>query len=423
MAEIFDLSKIKGLVEEKRPPVILIVDTNVLMNEPDFSKWGTSIGKPIFVLSDTIMIELEYIKIKPEPREKAIKAIKSINNLFRQGKITEGIVIEDVGFFISIPHPKADQLNPELEQLDDIVKAFGRSDAEFLLLARECNQFIPNIPTLFVTGEYSLFNVMEPNEIPSYMFESFPMSGIKEVIQKSLRKPIDWDKELANIQTTTKGKSVEVELTLTAKTRIPKWLSQTSSNTEHSSMVIAEGYGVIHGYGTDDIRFLWTLPFKAYSLQLASGVDEPKASSTKSLDDYLNKANLDFLGYEQQISEQLIEALTQKIGDCTSPVAYIEDMPTVQDPLSVIQMLLLFDYLLKQEELRNSVLSSALNRLQDEIREAEGLVNFWVEWILDDQENDEDKYIILGELINAINSCWSIGNTMKLTIIPGQKYF
>ena len=258
---------------------------------------------------------------------------------------------------------------------------------------------------------------MEPNEIPSYMFESFPMSGIKEVIQKSLRKPIDWDKELANIQTTTKGKSVKVELTLTAKTRIPKWLSQTSSDTEHSPMVIAEGYGVIHGYGIDDIRFLWTLPFKAYSLQLASGVDEPKAPLTKPLDDYLNKANLDFLGYEQQIPEQLIEALTQKIGDCASPVAYIEDMPTVQGPLSVIQMLLLFDYLSKQEDSQNKVSSSALNKLQDEIREAEGLVNFWVEWILD----DEDKYIVLGELLNAISSCWSIGNTVKITIISDQK--
>ena len=79
MPEIFDLSKIKRLVEEKRPPAILIVDTNVLMNEPDFSKWETSIGKPIFVLPDTIMVELEYIKTKPEPREKAIKAIKSVN--------------------------------------------------------------------------------------------------------------------------------------------------------------------------------------------------------------------------------------------------------------------------------------------------------------------------------------------------------
>ena len=126
MPNIFDLTKIKRLVEEKRPPAILIVDTNVLMNEPDFSKWETSIGKPIFVLSDTIIVELEYIKTKPEPREKAIKAIKNVNNLFQQGKITDGIVIEDVGSFISIPTPKADQINPELEQLEDIVKAFHR---------------------------------------------------------------------------------------------------------------------------------------------------------------------------------------------------------------------------------------------------------------------------------------------------------
>ena len=70
MSEIFDLSKIKRLVEEKCPPAILIVDTNVLMNEPDFSKWGTSVGKPIFVLPYMITIELEYIRKKPEPRRR-----------------------------------------------------------------------------------------------------------------------------------------------------------------------------------------------------------------------------------------------------------------------------------------------------------------------------------------------------------------
>ncbi len=405
MPEIFDLSKIKRLVEEKHPPAILIVDTNVLMNEPDFSKWVTSIGKPIFVLPDMIMLELEFLRRKPEPREKAIKAIRSVNNLFRQGTIADGIVIEDVGSFISTPHPKADQLNPELEQLDDIVKAFGRFDTEFLLLTRECNQFIPNIPTLFLTGDNNLFNVMEPNEIPSYMFESFPMSGIKEVIKKSLRKPINWDHELAEVQATIRRRSVEVELTLTSKKCMPKWLQGVG---EYSQILLAEGYGVIHGHKTGDIRFLWTLPFEPYNLESASA---------KSTDiDYLNKANLDFLGYEQQISEQLSETLAKRISDCAIPFASIEGLPTVQDPISVMELLLVIDYFFKREN--SKTFGDAAVKLKDEIKAAgRSLVKFWVEWILKYQEEDN---ILLDSFVDAISSCWSIGNTVKLTIISDE---
>ena len=396
MPEIFDLSKIKKLVEEKRPPAILIVDTNVLMNEPDFSKWGTSIGKPIFVLSDMIIIELEYIKAKPEKREKAIKAIKSVNILFKRGKIADGIFIEDVGYFISTPTPKADQLNPELAQLDDIVKAFKRSDTKFLLLTRECDQFIPNIPALFLTGEYNLFHIMQANGIPSYMFEGFPMSGIEEIIKKSLIKPIDWDKELADMQVTTKQNSIVVEATLISYGSAPKWLGK-------GSLVIAEGYGVVYD-GSKNRSFLWTIPFYPRNI-----ISIPKSSEENTLD--LPSIYLDFLG-EEDFDQNLFDGIADRLLDCAS-LNFEEDKPTLQNPESIMEMLIYFEYIF-----REGMSEGALEKLRQEIEESEGLIHYWTDWILHLGNGEEEQTACLEGFIQAVKDCWKIGQTYKFSFIP-----
>ncbi|MBI4283772.1 MAG: hypothetical protein HY663_04810 [Chloroflexi bacterium] len=400
MAEIFDLSKIKRLVEEKRYPAILIVDTNVLMNEPDFSKWGISVGRAIFVLPEMLHIELEHLKTKPEPtKEKAIKAITSVNNLFKQGKITDGIAIEGIGSFISISTPKANQLDPELEQLGDIVKAFHRSDAKFLLLTRECNQFIPNIPTLFVTSEYNLFNIMEANGIPSHMFESFPISGIEEVIKDSLRKPIDWDKELADMQVATKQNSIVVEATLTDYKSAPNFLDKCPP-------IIAEGYGTVYD-GNNPRSFLWTIPFYPENI-----ISSPKSSEKTTLDPQLGyPIYLDFL-WGDEPKQDIFDGIADRLLDCTGP-SFEEGKPTLQNPESVMERLLYFEYITRED-----VSEEALEKLRQEIEEAEGLIHYWTDWILNSEVDEDEQAACLEGFIQAVKDCWKIGRTYKFSFIP-----
>jgi hypothetical protein len=100
MSGIFDLSALVSLVEKEKPSSILIVDTNVLIDEPDFTKWATISPKPIFVMSDTTVIELEHLKNKqrrPEDLGKFVRAIRSYYNLATKGDITRGILIENIG--------------------------------------------------------------------------------------------------------------------------------------------------------------------------------------------------------------------------------------------------------------------------------------------------------------------------------------
>lgn len=53
MPNVFDLSKISRLVESGHPARILVMDTNILMNDPDPSNWSvTAEGQNLFVLSD-----------------------------------------------------------------------------------------------------------------------------------------------------------------------------------------------------------------------------------------------------------------------------------------------------------------------------------------------------------------------------------
>ncbi len=69
MSSLFDLVRISKLVETKNPVRILIVDTNVVMNNPDLKNWSIAVqGADIFVLSDTVVQELEYIKQKKARR-------------------------------------------------------------------------------------------------------------------------------------------------------------------------------------------------------------------------------------------------------------------------------------------------------------------------------------------------------------------
>ena len=117
---IFDLSKIRQTVESKHPVCILVIDTNVLMNEPDTGKWKVGMGPTLFVLPDGINQELEKIRQRTETpekagtRDKARKAQKSLHGLFLKGSITEGITIP-AGWAISVPLPDKEQLDMELK--------------------------------------------------------------------------------------------------------------------------------------------------------------------------------------------------------------------------------------------------------------------------------------------------------------------
>ena len=179
MQEIFNLSKIKKRVDSKHPPAIIVVDTNIIMNTPDFRQWKTTVSEPIFILSDVVLIELEHIRNRRKKEVESVKsadeAINRVSWLFHQGDIIDGILITEVGWFISIPSPAEDAINEALRQLGSIVEGFGRGDSKFIILTRELSELMPDNTVVFYTGDINLYNVAQANGFPvSYTHLTLP---------------------------------------------------------------------------------------------------------------------------------------------------------------------------------------------------------------------------------------------------------
>jgi len=394
MPNIFELSHISQIVESNRPARILVLDTNVLMNDPDPSNWSVkTAGSTLFLLPDSIFLELEFVRRKRESREKtdsqdkADEAIKIMAGLFKQGQITGGIPIK-AGWIVSVPSPKQDDLDQELKQFEDIVKAFGRYDTKMLLLTKECSLLFENIPVFLITGEVNLFNVAEANGIACHLHTRFPIEDLKIAT-----RPLNWDQVLDEIQDEITEKSLEVEMTLTDQRSAPPWLP------EGLKRIIAEGQGVVRD-GTKNMPFLWTVPF--YPRNFASS---RKAFEETTSD--IPPIHLDFLG-EKDFGQDLFEAIADRLLGCTNP-SFEDRTPILQNPESIMAMLLFSEYS------REGRTEDELEKIQGIIEETEGgyVEDGWVELMV-----DNDQYVSLFlRFMQAISRCWSIGHTYKFRIM------
>jgi len=398
MPNIFKLSNISKIIENNHPVCILVVDTNVLMDEPDPANWNVTIGPTLFALSDGTVQELEYIRQKPPSREradsrdKAAKAIKSLANLFSEGKITEGIPTKS-GWVIGVPPPDRDQLEIELKQFEDTVKTFGHADTKLLILTKECSQSFETTPVTFLTAEVNLYNMAQMHEIPCHLCTGFPIENLKEVTEKIK----DWDQVLRDIQVTTRQNSIDVEVTLTDYKSAPKWLG-----TE--SLMVAEGYGEVYD-GNKNRTFLWTIPFYPRSI-----ISSQKSSQENTAD--LPSVYLDFLG-DDDFNQNLFDGIADRLSDCAN-IHFEEGKPTLQNPESVMEMLLYMEYIF-----REGVSEEALEKLRQEITESEGLLHYWTDWILGTEDEDERTACLEG-FIEAVRGCWEIGQTYKFSFIPNK---
>lgn len=406
MPNIFDLSKISRLVESLHPARILVMDTNILMNEPDPNNWSVKAdGQNLFILSDTLILELEFIrrkegsKEKSESRHKAETASKSLESLYNQGNISEGIPVE-AGWVIGVPSPKKDELDRELQQIEDIEKVFKRSDTKLLLLTRECHQLFQSTPVTLLTGDRNLFLEIQMQGIPCHSCTGFPIEGLKEAAATT--KPVDWDRELAEMQSKIVENSIVVEATLIAQRFAPPWLMLLTGTKR---FIIAEGRGVMR-VGNEVRPFLWTIPFYPQTLEHRSSDDNEGLTDLPSI-------HLDFFG-EDNFEQDLFDAIADRLLDCAN-LTFEEGTPTLQSPESIMEILIYMEYLF-----RKGVSEEALERLREEIKESEGLIHYWTDWILDTEDEDE-RLACLEGFIEALNECWKIGQTYTFSITRGEK--
>jgi hypothetical protein len=366
------------------------------MSYPSPEIWKVTGGPSIFIIPDGLIMELEHLKQKtkkndPNPNEtseKAIEAIKNIRDLFCRGKISEGIAIPG-GWAISVASPNQDGLKTAFSQIEDIVNSFHPSDVKYLLLTRECVEKLPT-PVIMVTGEINLFNIAQANGVPLHLMDGFPLETPNEV-NEAIKL---WNRGLRKMQVSAKRDSVVVDATLTNYNLAPEWLGA-------KSLIVAEGNGVLHD-GKKIRPFRWTVPF--YPRYIITD-HEPSHKDAPELP----SIHMDFFG--EPIDQSLFDGIADRLSDCAT-IHFEEGKPTLQNPESIMEILLYFEYLL-----RNPTPENALEELKQDIEKSEGMVHCWTDWILALEDEDERTATLEG-FIEAISGCWKIGHTYKFSFVP-----
>lgn len=425
MSGIFDLTNIKTLIEKARPSAAIIVDTNIIMQESDFSNWKTSFEKPLYVLPCMMSLELEHLKNKPESRDGANTATRNIAEICQEGHIAEGIYREGTGWFVATPPPDGEALESGLEQLSSLVKVLGQVDTELVILAKEMVQAVSDIPIIFATADKNLFNAVQFIGINSFLFQGFPMKEMEKTALTLQPKAVDWDDILEDIQVVAARRMVGVDLTLISKGCAPKWVTERNDHLHPDPVIIAEGTGVIHA--VVDIRFSWTLPFAPWDFPalnvFSADSPEPGRNGEAGLNHTrlgLGTAHLDFGGLEQTVSPNLRNALVKKINNCASPLAYIEDMPTLQDPASVMKQFFLFEFIFQERGFENRIPRESLDEFEKKLKNYNNLLNWAFYWLYDRKTTREDLNISFGEFLQALRSCWAIGETIRIDLLTEQ---
>jgi hypothetical protein len=390
MSNIFDLTRVMKLIEIERPVCVVLLDTNVIIDYPFPDIWEMNAGPAIFIIPDGILIELEFLRErtgKSSPNslsisEKAIQAIKNITGLFCKGKIAEGIKIPG-GWAITTPSPKQDNLKTELDQIQDIVKAFKPSDSKYLLLTKECDEQLPT-PVIMTTGEYNLFCIAQANGIPFRLINGFPMDTPIEV-EEDVK---EWTKSLKGMNSTTKQISLEVELTLLTQKSAPDYFMDGNKKVK-----ISEGQGIVKDRGINR-PFLWIVTFNEMEFYQTAEEAEKHFQN-------LPMVYLDSIAEGGGCEQELFDAIADRLSDCVNPSPLAGPI-TLLSPESIMRLLLIGLY--KNE-------GKPIDKLIDEM-DIDYLESEWLDFTVN-KDDSEELIGIFQQFREATMRYWGIGETYK----------
>ena len=415
-ANIFDLEAVRELIVDKQPLAVIVADTNILIDYPDFAKWGTPLGEVMFVLPALINIELERRKRKNQDkqgRDPASGAVRAYSGLCEKGAIRRGIHLGGVGWFVSVPGPLVDVVGPALRQWATIVQVYGRPDVMFLLLTMELAQ-LSSSPVLLATADRGLFGLAASHGIPAHCFQGFPITDLDVSLSK-LPPPagIDFRQLMSDIrQEAEKKKAVTVDLILTSKREIPRSFGQTfeqwleDSRLPESPLLFAEGVGTLDR----DMPFSWSLSYSEWDYPFLS----PNAGQEfDPRPEFLPEVHLDFGGREHEVSDDIKKALEEKLDMLTFPFAGLLGLPTVIGPESILKFFFYITYLEESLSSKGGAEDDIKSEFAEEYRAASGLADFGARIIfwrlgIDPQESRVDA--LLRKLIVAFTASWGIGD-------------
>jgi hypothetical protein len=385
MDTIFDLSKIKSFIEEKRPKCIIITDTCFLMNEPKHLNWKTDLGDTLWILYSSVLVEVERKK-RDRNNETAKKAKRLCDNLTElinnKGLIANGFQLENDQSYISIPTPSKALIEKALKDLPSMRNAYGDTDIELLLLTRHISSLTQDISVIMCTADEGLYRLLSSNGHNAILFaegSTFPL----KVKEKEWHYPTktDWNAIADEIEKDLKASSVPIELTLVSKT-----MSEPKSG---SSFILAEGSGLIHGKTV--ISFTWKAPFSKLLYQGGGDFEF----------DQVPGPTIDFGQQDNEFNPEIKEYLKNKLEDLVHPPhigSYFENI--LIDPSSISKLWL-------KQHIKKEVLQSFGSVGDDELFASSCE-------ILEGELGITEYSHIIYDLVLAHHNYWNVGDRLML---------
>ena len=437
MSSIFDFTNLEKLVKSNKPSVIIVVDTNVVMDNPDFLQWHSDIVNPIFVLTHFTISELAF-NIKPKGNQpagdkviKARKAIAAFDWLTDQGQPSLGIHFDNIGWLITIPFPDKNQIDPELAKLSYIREINHDTDTALLILHKELICEFSKVPVISLTGDklYKIFG--RDAGLLVYNSQSFPLVIKDWIVSKVPKLHIDPDKVLSEAVQRLEKKSIKVRLTLTGKRLDREYKFESEAGPRYGA-IIAEGEGILYHPDLGTVSFIWKLPYKPLtSVNLAKNPDYGEA------DIYEDHASnfgltiiprLNFLGKDQEIPIALRFILMEKLADLATASPDM-GLSTLQSPICRIE------YFMKTS-LAVSCWDDEFGQLSDDERNEteivdklfQGMVQAWEDpYAFEDFDAFRDYCINtlcqtshdnVAAFVDSVLSTWNMGQTIELILPP-----
>ena len=146
-------------VERLKPQAVLLLDTNILMENPRLESYEIAAPVPLLlVIPEVVDNELSGLTFNRdrEKGQKASRALKQLGKSYARGNPVEGLNLGNDVWMITAKSPRPAGTEGAPLEDDQVLRYLGQVDAALLRLADACTGRLPNTRTVLVTNDKHL---------------------------------------------------------------------------------------------------------------------------------------------------------------------------------------------------------------------------------------------------------------------------
>ena len=307
-------------VNRIRPRVILVLDTNVIMNNPRLDRYEISETGPfLLVVPNPVNNEIMRNRKNKDrnTRRKARNAYNATDKLYKRGNPTTGISLGSSRWLVTANVPG--QLDEATLEDEQVRGDKGKVDAALLRMTAACKRDFPDVSTLFVTEEHDLRYIASTRGFSACRLSDLRSPEIFENIFRETRPIEDLDIEDAIVALLDPKNKQTLKIALT--------LEELRSEGDN---LVARGSGGLT-YDGKRYPFRWTFPYQNLAIYNLLEDDVPIDTETA----VMPLENVDFMGVDDKIPEVVMRYVCSMLED-----AY--GRQDLQSPLTKVRARMLF---------------------------------------------------------------------------------